>query len=71
MLFAARHGSGALDPAPRVSEQMIITTSLGITPPVTGMELMVNPLEKVMPPHDTAHLRQKEQVSIPKETLQP
>ena len=47
-LFAARHGRGALDPVPRVSEQMIMMTSLGITPPVTGTEL-VNPLERVMP----------------------
>ena len=71
MLFAARHGRGALDAAPRVSEQMIMTTSHRITPPVTGTELMENPLEKVTPTHDISHLRQKEQVSIPKETLQP
>ena len=31
-LFAARHGRGALDPVPRMSEQMIMMTSLGITP---------------------------------------
>ena len=70
-LFAARHGRGALDPVPRVSEQMIMMTSLGITHPVTGMELMVNPLESLMPAHDTAHSSQREQVSLPKETLQP
>ena len=70
-LFAARHGRGALDPVPRMSEQMIIVTSLGITPPVTGMELMVNPLERVAPAHDIAHSSQREQVSLPKETLQP
>ena len=70
-LFAARHGRGALDPVPRVSEQMIMTTSLGITPLVTGMVLMVNPLESVIPTHDTVHSSQREQVSPPKETLQP
>ena len=70
ILFAARHGRGALDPVPRASEQMIMMTSLGITPPVTGVELMVNPLERVMPAHDTAHSSQREQVSLPKETLQ-
>ena len=53
-LFAARHGRGALDPVPRVSEQMIMTTSLGITPPVIGTEL-VNPIERVMPAHDIVH----------------
>ena len=53
-LFAARHGRGALDPVPRMSEQMIMMTSLGITPPVPGAEV-VNPLERVMPTHDIAH----------------
>ena len=54
-LFAARHGRGALDPVPRMSEEMIVMTSMGITTPVTSMGLMVNPLEKVMPTHDVAH----------------
>ena len=67
-LFAARHGRGALDPVPRACEQMIMMTSLGITPPVTGAELMVNPLERLMPTHETAHSSQREQVSLPKET---
>ena len=31
-LSAARHGKGALDPVPRMSEQMVMTTSMGITP---------------------------------------
>ena len=42
-LFAARHGRGALDPVPRMHEQMIMTTSMGITPPTVSMEIMVNP----------------------------
>ena len=49
-LFAARHGRGALDQAPRMSEQMIMTSSMGITPTTSSTELMVNPLDKVMPP---------------------
>ena len=69
-LFAARHGRGALDPVPRMSEQMIMTTSMGITPPTVSMGLMVNPLERVMLAHDIAHSSQKEQVSLPKESLQ-
>ena len=56
-LFAARHARGALDPVPRMSEQMIITTSMGITPPTMSMGLMVNPLERVIPTHDIAHSR--------------
>ena len=71
ILFAARHGRGPLDPVPRMSEQMIMTTSMGITPPTMSMRLMVNPLERVMPTHDIAHSSQREQVSLPKETLQP
>ena len=49
-LFAARHGRGALDQAPRMSEQMIMTSSMGITPTTLGTGLMVNPLDKVRPP---------------------
>ena len=69
-LFAARHGRGALDPVPRVSEQMIATTSLGIPPPITGPEL-INPMERVMPTCDIAHSSQREQVSLPNDALQP
>ena len=68
-LFAARHGRGALDQVPIMSEQMILTTSMGITPPIISMGLMVNPLERVMPAHDIAHSRQREQASIPKDFL--
>ena len=69
-LFAARHGRGALDPVPRMSEQMVMTTSMGITPPTASMGLMVNPLERVTPAHDIAYSSQREQVSLPKESLQ-
>ena len=68
-LFAARHGRGALDPVPRMSEQMIMMTSMGISPTVTSTGLMVNPLEKVMPTCDIAHSSQREQASIPKDSL--
>ena len=70
-LFAARHGRGALDSVPRMSEQMIMTTSMGITLPTLSTGLMVNPLERVTPAHDVAHSSQREQVSLPKESLQP
>ena len=69
-LFAARHGRGALDPIPRMSEQIITTTSLGIPPPITGPEL-INPMERVMPTHDIVHSSQREQVSLPNDALQP
>ena len=69
-LFAARHGRGALDPVPWMSGPMMMTTSMGIPLPVTGPEL-VNPMERVMPAHNIMHSRKKEQVSLPKDTLQP
>ena len=68
-LFAARHGRGALDPVPRMSELMIMTTAIGITTPTTHMGLMVNPLERVTPTYEIAHSSQKEQASIPKDSL--
>ena len=53
-LFAARHARGALDPVPRMSEEIIITT-VGITPCTTSTGLVVNPLERVTPTYEIAH----------------
>ena len=69
-MFAARHGRGALDPVPRVNDQMIMMSSLGIPLLVTGPEL-VNPMERVTPTHNIVHSGQREQVSLPKDALQP
>ena len=49
-LFEARHGRGALDQAHRTSEQMIMTSSMGITPTTSSAGLMINPLDKVKLP---------------------
>ena len=68
-LFAARHGRGALDPVPKVGEQIIITSS-GIPTPMAGPEL-INPIERVMPNHGHAHPGQREQISHIPETLEP
>ena len=61
-LFAGRHGRGALDPVPKVGEQ-ITMTPLGIPPPMAGPEL-INPMERVMPIHGDVHSGQREQVSL-------
>ena len=66
-LFAARHGRGALDPVPKVGEQ-ITTTSFGIPPPMVSPEL-INPMERAMPIHGDVHPGQGEQVSLTHETL--
>ena len=68
-LFATRHGRGALDQVPRMSEQIIMTTSVGITPPTSSTGLMVNPLERVMPAYDNVYSSQREHPSIPKDPL--
>ena len=46
-----------------------MTTTMGITPPTTSTGIMVNPLERVMPAYDIAHSNQREQASIPKDSL--
>ena len=48
-LFAARHGRGALDPVPKIGEQISI--------PMAGPEL-INPMEKEMPIHGDVHIEQ-------------
>ena len=63
-LFEARHGRGALDQAPRTSEEMIITSSVGISPTTSNAGLMVNPLDKVKPAIDIEHSSQREHVSM-------
>ena len=53
ILFAARHGRGALDLVSQISE--LISTST----PMAGPEL-INPMEKEMPAQSDAHINQKE-----------
>ena len=54
-LCEARHGKGAIDHIPRKSEEMIITSSMGITPTTSNAGLMVNPLDKVKHTIDIEH----------------
>ena len=69
-LFAARRGRGALDQVPRMSEQMIMTTSVGVTPTTSSMGLMVNPLEKVKSAYNIEHSSQREHASMTKDPLE-
>ena len=62
ILCAARHSRGALDPVPKVGEQKS-TTTLGISPPVAGPEL-INPMERMIPIHGDVHPGQREQVKL-------
>ena len=69
-LFAARHGRGALDQSPTMSEQMIMTSSVGITPITSSMGLMVHPLNKVEPAYNIEHPSQRECASMTKDPLE-
>ena len=68
-MFEARHGRGALDHVPRKSEEMVITSSVGITPTTLSAVLMVNPLDKVIPAIDIEHTSQREHVSPSSEII--
>ena len=70
MLFAARHGRGALDQVPTMSEHMILTFSVGITPITSGMGLMVNQLNKAQLTYDIEHSSQRESASMTKDPLE-
>ena len=68
-LFEARHGRGALDHVTRKSEEMIITSSVGITPTALSAGFMVNLLDKVKPAIDIEHTSQRECVSMTTDPL--
>ena len=69
-MFAARHGRGALDQVPTMSEHMIMTSSVGITPITLGMGLMVNPLNRAELASNIEHSSQRESASITKDSLE-
>ena len=68
-LFEARHGRGALDHVPRKSEEMVITSSVGITPTTSSVGLMVNPLDKMKPAIDIEHTSQRKCASMTTDPL--
>ena len=68
-LFEARHGRGALDYVHRKSEEMVITSFMGITPTTSSARLMVNPMGKVRPTIDIEHTSHREHVSMTTDLL--
>ena len=69
-MFAARHGRGALDQAPRMSEQMIMISSTRITPMTLSTGLMVTPLDEVKLPSDIEHSNQREYASMTEDPME-
>ena len=68
-LFEARHGRGALDHVPRKSEEMVISSSMGIIPTTSSAGLLVDPLDKVKPTTGREHTSQREHVSMTTDPL--
>ena len=70
-LFEARHGRGALDHVPRKSEEVVITSSMGITPTTLSMGLIANSMDKVKTAYDneSLHTSQREHVSLKTDPL--
>ena len=69
-MFAARHGRGALDQVPTMSEHMKMTSSVGITPITSGTGLMVSPLNKRELAYNIEHSSQRESASMTKDPLE-
>ena len=68
-LFEARHGRGELDHDPRKSEEMVISSSMGIIPTTSSAGLIVDPLDKVKPTIDRECTSQREHVSMTTDLL--
>ena len=68
-LFEARYGRGALGHVPRKSEEMVITSSMGIIPTTSSASIKVNPLDKVKPTIGREHASQREHVSMTTDPL--
>ena len=63
-MLEARHSRGALDHVPRKSEEMIITSSMGIAPTTLNAGLMVNSLDKAKPVIGIEYPSQRGHVSM-------
>ena len=65
-LFEARHGRGVLDLMPRTNGEVIVTSSIGITPTTLSVGVIENPMVGVRPIPDSGppSTNQKEHVSM-------
>ena len=63
-LFEARHGRGALDPAPVTSRQVVSTFSGGVTPALSSAGMIVNPRTEVRSTNGSLCPNQKEHVPM-------
>ena len=65
-LFEVRHGRGALDNMPRTGGEMIVTSSIGMTPASLSVGVIENPTVRIRPIPDIGSLptSQKEHVAV-------
>ena len=63
-MFEARHGRGALDPAPVTSREVISTSSGGITPAPSSTGMIVNPRTEVRSTNGFLYPNQREHIPV-------
>ena len=63
-LFEARHGRGALDPAPVISREVVSISSRGIMPAPSSTGIIVNPRTEVRSINGSLYPIQREHVSM-------
>ena len=67
-LFEARHGRGALDHVPRISGEVVTTSSIGITPTTLSAGVMANPMIEVRPTFNNGPLHTNQREHVPMST---
>ena len=63
-LFEARHGRGALDPAPVTSQEVVSTSFGGITPTPSSTGMIVNPRTEVRSTNGSLYPNQREHIPV-------
>ena len=67
-LFKARHGRGALDHIPRMSGEVVTTSSIGMTPTTLSAGVIAKPMVEVRPTFDNGQLHANQRECIPLRT---
>ena len=63
-LFEARHGRGALDPAPVTGQEVVSAPFGGIAPPPSSTGMIVNPRTEVRSTNVSLHPNQRECIPV-------
>ena len=63
-LFEARHGRGALDPAPVTGQEVVSAPFGGIAPPPSSTRMMLNPRTEVRSNNGSLYPNQRERILV-------